>query len=238
MKLPKKISPNPLVTSSVEIRFISGLESESFLNIVYKALSKDLPNIKHKGIPIQLKGQQAEFKFLPDFILYNENFSFSFSENVFIFENNKEYPLWDKYFNFIKTVLSQLNSRIPVSSLIRVGVRYVSVFEQKNSLSEVIDNPPSLLLDNTEMKNRYFRSELNKDKVRLFIQIADKADVNRPDKKTSGVLIDIDSSSEIDLPQSFNEQLYSLINTLHFEQKSLFFQLLNSEFLKTLKPEY
>ena len=82
MLLPKEISPNPLVSSTIELRFISELLDSDILANVFPVFSKDFPNLTEGQIPKEIKKQEPQLKYSPDYILKNEKFSISFTIEI------------------------------------------------------------------------------------------------------------------------------------------------------------
>jgi hypothetical protein len=47
MRLPKEISPNPIVSTTIEVRFLPNLKDENVLNFFYKHFQSTFPDIKN-----------------------------------------------------------------------------------------------------------------------------------------------------------------------------------------------
>lgn len=236
MALPIEISPNPLVTSTVEIRFISELEKPKLLPLVYKKFQNDLPNLNENTIPIQIKALDPLFKYSPDFILSNNDFSLSFGINVISFENVADYKLWSNYYPFIVNCLKDFFELGIVKFVERIGVRYASVFDHTEKISDVITSIPSLSINGYEQKFGLYRCDLVKDDVNLHLQIADNVKVTKNNKFLSGSYIDIDAffSQKIEP----DENVFTNIDKLHTQQKEVFFSLIKKSFLDTLTVKY
>jgi len=90
------------------------------------------------------------------------------------------------------------------------------------------------LSNNYSQEMNLFRSLLKVDEVDLLLQIARSAKVQKREKSFSGLLIDIDASTK-----SIDEnKIIDIIDSLHTEQKKLFFGLLKPDFINTLNPTY
>ena len=236
MQLPKQITPNPLVLSTVELRFSSNLNESSILSTIFPLFSKELPFLSEGKIPKDLKRQNEQFRYAPDFCLKNELYTLSFSNNVISFENNKEYTLWDNYFGFIKTQLLKLIGLGIIDNFDRVGVRYVSIFENKKDIQNVLKKTPSMTIDGYNENFLHYSSEIKKEKINLHLNIAKNAKVERDGVTKIGTLIYIDAS--FNEKSMVNESVFETIDSLHLEQKKLFFSLLCQDFIKELNPSY
>lgn len=236
MALPIEISPNPLVTSTVEIRFISELEKPKLLPLVYKKFQNDLPNLNENTIPIQIKALDPLFKYSPDFILSNNDFSLSFGINVISFENVSDYKLWSNYYPFIVNSLKGFFELGIVKFVERIGVRYASVFDHAEKISDVITSIPSLSIEGYEQKFGLYRCDLVKDDINLHLQIAENVKVTKNNKFLSGSYIDIDAFfSQKTEP---DETVFTIVDKLHTQQKEVFFSLIKKSFLDTLTVKY
>ena len=81
MKVPTSISPNPLFTSTIEIRFLSNLTQQELFQKMTNVFLKELPNLELGKIPKELKEKQEQFKFAADYTLKNDDYAMSFSTN-------------------------------------------------------------------------------------------------------------------------------------------------------------
>lgn len=244
MALPKEISPNPLITSTVEIRFSSSVNEEDVLNVFYPVFSKNFPKIKEKDrIPKELKNKRPEFKYIADYILLNEDYSLSIGANSIAFENVGTYHLWENYFSMIKTNLNILSELNIVKEINRIGVRYASIFENKEDITDVLNVDFELKFDGYTQDVQSLRTDFNKGDIKLHIQIAKNAKFEKNEndvvKTIEGLYVDIDASSEKNMPNKLGDEFYTLIDTLHKEQKTFLFEtLMKKEFLQSLNPKY
>jgi uncharacterized protein (TIGR04255 family) len=236
MKLPKEIKPNPLVTSTVEIRFHLNIEKTKLLPLVYKKFQNELPNLNETVIPKQIKELDPQFKYSPDFVLSNNDFSLSFGINVLSFENVDEYKLWGNYFPFIVNSLKGFYEFNIITQIERIGVRYVSVFDRTEKISDVINSVPTLPFNDYNQKFGVFRCDLIRDEVNLHLQIADNVKVIKNTRVLSGSCIDIDAFYGNKLNP--DEKVFEIIDKLHLQQKEVFISLLKKSFLDSLTVIY
>lgn len=236
MKLPLEISPNPLVSSTVEIRFISELEKLKLFPLVYQKFQNFLPNLNENIVPKQIKELDPQFAYSADYILSNNDYSLAFGINVISFENVNDYKLWGNYFPFIKESLTRFFELGIIKYIDRIGVRYGSVFDKNEDVSKVITYLPAVPIDGYEQKFGLFRCNLIKDEFNFLLQIADNVKVTKSNKLMSGTYIDIDGSYTNRIEP--NKEVFDIIDNLHQQQKEVFFNLLKKSFLDTLTLTY
>ncbi len=235
-QLPKEISPNPLVTSSVEVRYQSTLSSPELFPKVYSKLLGMLPLVENHSLPSDIKKQRLELKYAPDYTLSNENYRVSFSNNVILFENPTDYKLWGNYFAFISECLDKFFEIGHISIIERIGVRYASVLNIEIGIENVLAHLPTLTLSGYSQKFEQFRTSISLGDISLLLQIFDNAKITRKELTSSGLYIDIDAShTSENIPLN---SIKSKLDTLHTEQKKLFFSLLKPDYIKTLNPKY
>lgn len=239
MKLPKRLAPNPLVLSTVEIRFTSTLSEGDVLSTFYPAFSAKYPKIRDNRVPKDLRNRIVNLKYSADYTLYNDQFSVSISNNLIAFENVNDYQLWDKYFPFIVDSLKCLEQLRIITSINRVGVRYASIFEQAKDFSDVINTNITFPYTDFQPKLRLYHADYKKDDILIQVRISEQAKVEKEGQKPkSGIYFDLDAAMNKELPQAIDEKLFSIIDSLHSEEKKMFFSLLKPDFIKSLNPEY
>jgi len=236
MKLPLEITPNPLVTSTIELRFTSQIPSNSLFPAVYKAFLDDLPKFELSNLPAEIKATNPQFKYAPDYILSNENYRLSFSNSVLSFEHVAEYQFWKNYFPFVSKCFNTFFKIVQTEHIERIGVRYASVLDKTESASQVLISVPSVSLQDYNQKFEHHRTIIKVDNLNLLLQIFDNAKAQKKEQSISGVYIDIDAFSEEKIAP--NEVVLKTIDRLHLEQKKLFFSLLKPEYIETLNPKY
>lgn len=237
MKLPVAISPNPLVTSTIEIRFFSDVESDKVLTTFFPIFSKELPILKEGKIPKELRNHNIkELMYAADFSLSNDEYSISFSNKAVSFEVVGEYKYWNNYSKFIREQIDKLIRANIIKDIQRIGVRYASVFAEKK-IANILQHFPSLNMNGYDETIAVFRTNLLQNDNQLHLQIANNARVNKGNKSFSGTVIDIDSFSSAPISPDL-ESVFNKVDELHLSGKELFFKLLRPDFLQTLNPKY
>ena len=236
MKLPKEISPNPIVISTVEVRYKSEISSQKLFPIVYNLFREVLPEFEQISLPVELKESNPNLKYNPDYVLSNEKYKLSFSDCVISFENQNSYQLWTNYSKFITESINKFFSINHINFIDRIGVRYASVLDKTEDVNQVLNFNPSINSDIYKQNFEHFSTKLSIGEISLFLQVYQNAQSTKIGNKISGVYVDIDASQIGEFKP--DNQILDIINNLHLEEKKLFFSLLKPEFLKSLNPIY
>lgn len=236
MRVPKSISPNPLFTSTIEIRFVTKLNRLELLQKMSSVFTNKFPTLEEGKIPQELKEQEEHFKYSPDYIYKNEDFALAFGTKSISFEHVSEYKFWPTYFEFIKNCLDKILELNFIDKIERCGVRYGSILDGMHKPHEILISVPELMINNLSSDFAGFQSVFKTEISTLFLQISTNAKLEKSGITRSGLYIDIDSSYTKEIIP--NREIFDIIDKLHSDQKQLFFGLLNENFIKTLNPQY
>ena len=232
---PTKITPSPLVSSTIEIRFKSEVEDDSIFKLFYGKLSDTLPKFESTNFPRKIRLKNSELKFYPDYIFSNNDYSVSFNENFISFENITEYQLWNNYKDSFKAILLLILDSKVISSIERIGIRYQSRFSTEN-FTDILKEIPSMKIEGLEENFISYTTKISKEKFDLLVQL--KKDITENtfnSDEFKGHLIDIDVSISDNVE---HESICSYIDSAHTLLKTTFFGLLKNDFITTLNPEY
>jgi uncharacterized protein (TIGR04255 family) len=235
---PKEISPSPIVSATVEIRFVSDLKEGEVLDFFYRHFSTILPKAKGNQPPLPLpvfKTLSPQFKYWADYILNNDEYSMSIGRNIVGFGIKRDYTLWSNYYQFVKNCIEKLFSSNRVKKIERIGIRYINVFQNENSIEGFLDSGLRLPYPESgySLENERFSTNATRDDVNILLQVAEKAQIKKDDNTTvKGVLLDVDAFQNQNLPTTFEENVINIIDKLHQEAKTIFFLSLNSDYVK------
>jgi uncharacterized protein (TIGR04255 family) len=236
MRLPIEITPNPVVISTVELRFNGEKSSEEILMLISDSFRGELPFLSKTGIPNELKSN-PQFSHAADYSLSSDTLKMSFSDKVLSFENLVEYPLWLNYSTSVYKNLHRFFELVPIDTVTRIGVRFGSVLQGFESFQEVLMVKPSLQVkDFEEVLLENMTSHFKSDDLWLRLHISNSVRVNKPGVDITGVFIDIDASYSNHVASKEDREV--IIERLHTAQKTLFFSILSEECLKKLNPRY
>jgi uncharacterized protein (TIGR04255 family) len=242
MNLPKQITPNPITSAIMEVRFTSKqLTPDNFLKLFYPILIKKFDKMtENKVMPFAVNGNSQQLNFISQYIFSNDEFSVGVSPNSLTIGVVDQYPLWSTFFDVIKETLSSVNSIVSIDKIFRVGLRYVSIFQGVQGIEGNLDINPTFNFDNYEGYMQQSSTVYTKGNIQLVLNLG--KEIVGQNQITGaiikGLYVDIDSSSSNSDSISFDERLFDQIDSLHTQEKALFFSLLKNDFLNSLNPTY
>lgn len=249
MKLPKKIEPDRIKDSIVEVRYTSKIPHEVALGFIYKSLDDtykytNRPLGKQElSLPINL-GVPKEFKLSigGTSIFYNDYIKFEIQPGSIIFNCLDKYIKWENFEPEIEKVLLQLSSSEVIDSYSRIGLRYICEYPEME-LADISKFSFSFGLPLIKSDIYSFRSEFFIDEYRVILNLNNRLPHVNPlltnNQRTSPKIsiIDIDVIKD-NLSISNLNELLEIINSVHLKEKEVFFNVLDENFLLSLNPEY
>ena len=243
MKIPKRINPDNLKDTLVQVLFNPGISPELFLGTFNHAFSEvftfkaALPKRK------ELKISEAEgliFEPLEKgyFLDKEEKIKVDVSGNAIVFNTFKDYILWDNYFPVISATIERLFATGMIKEINRIGIRYISQFDN-TSLIDNLNMNLSLDIANKNLEATQLRTEFVENEFRVILTLINRINQLQGEvkKDMNTSIIDIDV---IQLPVDMKDSKSAIeaIKNGHQKQKTTFFSLLKPAFLETLNPEY
>lgn len=244
MKLPRKIDPDRIKDSIVEVKFTSQLPYEIYLGQIYQSLDESYkytnrPALGQKNIqlPVDVPRELKLTFGAPLSLFFNDKIKFEIQNGSIIFNCIDKYITWELYFPEITNVLNQIYTSKCISSFNRVGLRYISEYPETD-IKSITKFTFSFGMPEVSSDNYSFRSEYKKDNFRVILNLTSKIPaLNADSTKRTISSIDIDVISEtfeiIELAS-----LFDLMDKLHNLEKVTFFNLLQEDFLMSLNPQY
>lgn len=247
MKIPRKITPDNIKDSVVQIVFNPACPPE----LVIGRFENHLQNLlEFKGGTPPAKqvfrlpdgnelnfGQFQAGVFQGGFFLdKDESVKVTVSANTLVFNTFKSYPGWEVIFSVIKETVRTMFEKGITESIQRIGVRYISQFDDI-AIFEKLKMSFGLNISNKSFSTTQIRSEFDEEGFKIILNLLNNFErvENNTQRKFSTMDIDVikfyESLSNID-------EVIDSVDKAHFKQKSTFFSLLSDEFLKTLNPEY
>lgn len=236
MKLPKKITPCPIVDCLVELRFTSNMPADAIFGIVYNAIKTNFPNYESLPIlqlPEPVRRNDPNLKYKPYYKMSNNNIVLHIGPDVMSISSFPDYLGWDSFKNEITDFLSTIQLLQIVEKVHRIGLRVINFFPKieifSNSKFSIMLNEEQINLDNSLFRTVFdhgnsFKSTLN---------ISNDSNMNM----TPGSFIDIDTF--YDNTEIFtSDNILPLVENIHSHEKELFFSLLTDQYLQTFKTEY
>lgn len=240
MKLPKKITPCPIVESVVEIRYNSAIPSEAIFGVVYDSFKEIFPNepenLPITQLPPQIRNNDPNLLYKPHYKLSDDTFFFQIGPKSISLINKGEYVGWSIFSPKIKECFQKVKEIKIIKDTRRFGLRYINFFEELNIYDKT--NFKLLLNEESLTSNKIvLRTSLHKEEFICTLQVSNDSKMEQKDAKKQGSVIDIDVYREED-GRSIIEQFDRILEEAHNTEKGLFFSSLKKEFLQNFNPEY
>ncbi len=242
MKIPIKIEPDRIKDALVQVFYDSNLPYEILIGYVHNTLTSN--GFKYIT-PFQERNktnqQQVNFNPTHLFVGPNDQVKIQIHPNRSLtFNSISNYIGWTKYRVIIEDVLRFLLKENNIHAFSRVGIRYISEFENIDILDKVkFGYDPSF--PGTKIDNSTSNLKWKDESYDISLNLTSNLPVNiiKEDQEaiTSISLIDIDVIKRNFEIEDIGE-LMSTIDGCHLKQKFVFFSLLNKEFLSELNPVY
>lgn len=250
IKLPKKITPDRIRESVVQVFFNSHLPFEPLVGYMHRLFLHhgfEYTNRPIRQFPINpelmpVDPSTFEIALLPQHFFFNEEIKIQLHQNnSLIFNCTNNYIGWSKYFGVIDNLVTELYREKLISNFTRAGIRYISEFANIDILEKVNFGFETSVI-NKPISNGTFRVEWVDSPHTIIVNLGSKLPINSlivaDGTKVEFVsLIDIDVINQEFEPCESNQILLTIDN-LHQNQKKVFFGLLKQEFLNSLNPEY
>ncbi len=237
-ELPKKISPDPIISTTIEIRFEPLIDKNAVFGVFYLPLKDIFPD-KVQTIMSTDIGQSTEIAPQPQYRISNEFFMVNIgATNMSIhLKENTVYLGWQKYSEMALLVFEKVWATNVIKKIDRLGIRYISFFEEnifKHSTLAI--KHPSKTIDNFPMVFRFNTNE--EDSYVNTIQLASEVAVRHKNENKRGSIIDIDTSINNAFISNFFDNPKFFLDRGHEIMKQSFFDLLTDDFISNLNPEY
>ena len=241
--LPIRLRPDPLVSSTVELRFEPLLDRKAVVGAVYYKLREQFPvleTLTTEALPEALRPSGPDFCYRPQVRASNDQFRVYLAEQSITVGVVGTYPGWQAFSDTIQDVLRQVHGLGVVGEVQRLGLRYVSFFEG-NALPgfKLTLNLPGH--DGQQLPSSVLM-RLPAVGCEHLLQLANFIDRSQASGLPAeagivGTVVDIDTEPT-QPPTDFFTQPAHWLDLLHLAEKELFYGLLTDEFLHTLHPEY
>lgn len=247
MQFPKKISPDRIKDSIVEVKYTSKLPFDILLGIFFKSLD-DSYNYTNRQIPkpqqlpntVEDLPGQITLALAQQSLFYTDKIKISMQPNKLVFNCLENYIGWESYFNEIKKTLEQISKSNEIDLFTRASVRYISEYPETD-LKKCVKFNFTFGMPEVTSETYLFHSEFVKENVRVILNLNNKVPMVQPSAKPGSVVpvsqIDIDVIND-KLKTKELTVLLDEITKVHKIQKETFFTLLSEDFLKTLNPIY
>ena len=235
---PSKINHAHIIESILEIRFDTNNEEPHLdLLILFRAKHPEF-RFEQSDLPKKVRESHINFINEPEYHLIGKEYRIGIGMRSISFNCIGEYKQWKNFFPFIKENLETISSSKIITKINRIGLRYINFFEGFNEIDKLLNIRVELGIENDDFtpKQNIIRSTFNGEKSSLNVAISNFANMQSRDQ--TGILFDIDSYKDGNLPNEVNYELFEQIDYIHTIETDVFFNTLKNEFLENLNPEY
>jgi uncharacterized protein (TIGR04255 family) len=241
MRIPRRLTRNPIVDAIAEVRFSSNIPNDAIIGLVYTTVQdtfgkpEDLPILQ---IPAALREKDPNLR-------YQACYRFTKPGNVLLIGPHNvalsTYPYsdWGAASPLLNQILSRLHRVGLFERIERIGLRYVNFFETLN----VLDHS-TLMLKVRDVsiakESIMLRTETQSKGFTVITQIANRATAQVSGQSKNGSILDLDVVKDrLELKkEAVPELLIDLFKGANEIADSAFFNLLDENFVATFGPEY
>lgn len=243
MNLPKKITPCPILESTISImaKIKGNIFPDAIFGMIYNELKDDYPNaqeLRVVQIPSHIRNNDINLKYAPHYQLISEDFVVQIGPRIISLINPKignEYIGWNIIFEKIKNILNTIKNLEIFEKIEKMELRYVDFFQDINIFEKIKFKMEMSNLDNFKEIN--IRTSLEENQFQISINISNNINLNISNKLQNGSIMEIGILKD-NLDSNNYEQILDIIKHAHTEQKKIFFNILKNEYLLLLNPEY
>ena len=245
MQLPKKINPDNLIETIVEIRMNpkcppelwAGMISANIQTLGYKYVPSPQLSVrldKNRKMAVSLEKENTIYG-----VFIKEHIRFVMQGNCLFFNCNMgHYVGWNVYQKEIGNVIKALQDCEIAQDFNRVQIRYISEYRDL----DIIDHIKGTINIGSDAIGLFRSQEIKLNRtdgnMKVFVSIINKAkrkSVNGEEHESS--LFDVNIYENFQESSSI-EYIIDVLNKIHKIEKETFFGLLTDEFIKSLNPEY
>jgi uncharacterized protein (TIGR04255 family) len=236
MQLPTKITPDRIKDALIQVYFEANIPFDAVVGYIYSALSNSFEYPNYSRLIPQ---NEPLINIFTSFLFVNDKIKIEIRpDSSLVFNCNDDYIGWSAYSNEIKIALEKIASLEIIEQYTRIGVRYISEFEDTNILENIEFSYRLPTLEDM-IQHGNFQLQLIQHPYRIILNL--KTGV--PYQEQNEVNIRYKSVIDIDVIQdSLNitnlEDFLASLHQTHHKEKEVFFKLLKPGFLARLHPEY
>lgn len=240
---PNKISPCPIVETTINIKYSSKIPKEVLLGVVYNPLQQIYGDQKLiarstplASIPDAIREQDPNLRDRPTAEILCPEGRLQLGQNNIFIGLNMPYSSWDNAHKFVDKILNTIIQLNIISNVDHVSLKYLDFFSGINIFNQINLNITWPQKNDICSRSTAFKTELTNNGFIHVLQITNSVHL-----KNEFLEIDNDGSLIDMTTVGFNIDTNNMINKIdecHTESKNFFFDLLKKEFIETLSPEY
>ncbi|TKC83432.1 TIGR04255 family protein [Trinickia terrae] len=247
MKLPKRLTSEPVLEAIFEIRFRARTPVASILpGVLFTKLKAErVEQLPAANLPELSRQADPIFRVLAVQKVHWDTFFILIGDESLAIGCKLPYPGWTKFGAAIGDVLTAVADTNLIEAVSRYSIKYINLLETDNSADALSKLNLEIKVGDGSQENINFqlRVELAHNKFISVVHAIASANAQLADTSISksGTIIDIDTifNCESEIPfGEFLAQSSDLAKEIHEANKTLFFQCLKSKTIESLGAEY
>lgn len=238
VEIPNKLRKCPILEAIFELRFSSPLDDDAVFGAISNAVQPDWvlkDRLPITEMPSFVRRGDPNLRFSPHYRLAKGELLLQIGPAAISIVAKQPYPGWTAIISAFDDVLEKIHQKDIFKDFLRVGVRYVDLFE-RNVFSGL--KFKSLLVDiPLDFETTHVGTMLEGDDgFRLVLNLAGKVMVAEGKENKQGSIFDVDVSKE-GLETIPFTGIKEIFRKAHDQQKRLFFSVITPELLAEMEPE-
>lgn len=243
-KLPKLLRKAPIIEALAEVRFAPSpgqLISSVLPGLMFSTFKAKYPNItQHPSaqLPVELKEQNAELRYLPNVLMAGKNSSIVIGGRVLGIMCTAPYPGWGIFRPSILEVWKVAKDSGILGSIERFSVKYVNLIVADMGSDQLSLTNVKLQLDDHLVSNQpsTIRTEFIEGPFVVAVTVVTQA-TTVGDNPQNGLILDIDVICNGPFPGEWDD-IEKMLEDAHALEKKVFFNLLTQKTIDAYEPEY
>lgn len=241
-QIPIKLTPTPIVSAVIEIKFTPLVPSEAVFGIIYPQLAREYTQLNKLPIlqvPNDIRERDPNLIYAPHYEFFDKNEKLKILVGsrviaiVFNKMENNEYPGWTEYIEGkVLGIYEKIFASKIISKIDRFAIRYTDFFQsnifEHTKYQVSSDNKNNLGIDEKIQISRNFKEE---DFTHNII-ISNNSEFITNNNREFGSIIDIDTYVE-NLNINFESDYSNLLKKCHILNKNQFFDILKKDYVDT-----
>jgi uncharacterized protein (TIGR04255 family) len=191
-------------------------------------------------IPFPMRKADANLQFAPIQRIEVDGFSVLVGDRNIIVSCKLPYPKWSNFKPVILDVMSRVAKVGLPGGIERYSVKYVNLIQAPTYQEQIKKIAMNITLGDLEVSSEHINLQVHRreENVIHILSIATGANGQIDGKAVSGVLVDIDSIRNVNVPdiQTFAENLEQGLESLRQSNKEKFFGCLTAETIEEMGP--
>lgn len=245
-KLPTKLGKEPLIDALFELRFTSSISVSNVLpGFLFSKLQgcENIERLASADLPKSMRDSDPNLQFAPLVRLHWKNFFIAISDRSLVISCKLPYPGWGEFKPAILEVVNAAMECNLIQDVHRFSMKYVDLLPSPNIKEQISLINGSVTIGNHTLQEESFSLRLEVPKGNFFhiVNVISSASATLADgSKKDGIVVDIDTIAPVEnkaITQWVTE-LPDKLDSIHAENKKMFFECLRPGTIASLEPEY